>query len=125
MRDEERELATDAHNEVGMTMRKIRAARWNGSRRVEFNVPATRSVARHNDHLEILIELDVVLPLSALRVIDLEVTATSVSFSILPPVQPRTSIAALIFANPRRNAPPSNWRPRAIELRAVVSQFDL
>jgi hypothetical protein len=46
MRDEERELATDAHNEVGMTMRKIRAARWNGSRRVEFNVPATRSVAR-------------------------------------------------------------------------------
>ena len=50
MRDEERELATDAHNEVGMTMRKIRAARWNGSRRVEFNVPATRSVARHNDH---------------------------------------------------------------------------
>jgi hypothetical protein len=68
MRDEERELATDAHNEVGMTMRKIRAARWNGSRRVEFNVPATRSVARHNDHLEILIELDVVLPLSALRV---------------------------------------------------------
>jgi hypothetical protein len=39
-------------------------------------MPATRSVARHNDHLEILIELDVVLPISALRVIDLEVTAT-------------------------------------------------
>src|SRR6185503_5762149 len=46
------------------------------SLRVEFNVPATRSVARHNDHLEILIELNVVLPISALRVIDLEVTAT-------------------------------------------------
>jgi hypothetical protein len=55
-------------------------------------------VAGHRDHLEVLVELDVVLPVLALGVIDFKAAAASVSFSILPSVQPGTSRAALIFS---------------------------
>lgn len=48
------------------------------------------SVAHHRDHLEVLVELDVVLLVLALGVIDFKVALPSVSFSILPPVQQRS-----------------------------------
>jgi hypothetical protein len=56
------------------------------------------SIAHHRDHLEVLVELDVVLLVLALGVIDFKVALPSVSFSILPPVQPGISRAALTFS---------------------------
>jgi len=59
-------------------------------------MPLHALVARDQDHLEFLVELDVVLAAVALRVVDLIDAARLCS--ILPPVQPHGCIAALIFS---------------------------
>ena len=52
------------------------------------------SVAGHRDHLEVLVELDVVLAVLTLGVIDFKVATALGSFSNLLPMQPRISRAS-------------------------------
>ena len=76
-----------------------------------------RSVAGHAGYLKVLVELDVVLAVSAFGVIDFEIAAAPVSFSILPPVQPQASNVALIFS---ASAGVTGVSARSAEVLAMV-----